>query len=87
MKSTTVRLTAIIKSMDMDVAYTLMVLITKENGMMINLVEKAVRCMSIMKYTLETLLTISVTVLAHISHKIKFTRALSKRVKSTGSAV
>ena len=47
--------------MDMDVAYTLMVLITKENGVMVNIVEKAVCYIQIMMNTLETFKTVKST--------------------------
>jgi hypothetical protein len=45
MVSTTVRLIARIKRMDMVVLYSSVELITKENGMMVNVVEKVVRCL------------------------------------------
>jgi hypothetical protein len=53
-QSTTVRPIAKMNRMDMVVVYTPMVLITKENGIMVNVVEKVEWCIKIRTCILET---------------------------------
>ncbi len=52
---------AIVGGEDMGFVYTQMVLITKENGVMVNIVEKAVFYIQIMMNTLETFKTVKST--------------------------
>ncbi len=52
---------AIVGGEDMGFVYTQMVLITKENGVMVNIVEKAVCYIQIMMNTLETFKTVKST--------------------------
>ncbi len=54
MVSTTVILIAKRKRMDLVVLFSPMELITKENGIMVKVVEKVVRCMQIRMCMLET---------------------------------